>query len=164
MPSLEPTLKWRADAIVLMIVLLLVVAVLRRGVTASPTAADPHGEDAMRRKYNAIVAAEIIGVAVAVIASQTRELASQIMPLVAIPVGIHFIALAVAFWSASPLLSRRFVLTGVAVLALAGIGSAMPNHLRPIVVGAGMALILWFTVLLHMFTKSSPASATACGR
>ena len=119
------------------------------------------GSDADRRRVNRVVGiasgAEGVGILVAVNVVANLGRPDLVMPAVAIVVGLHFLPL--ARWLPAP----GYYLTGLLMCAL-GVGACWVQDLaaRQVLIGTGMAALLWLTcgyVLAWSASRFRPSAA-----
>lgn len=90
---------------------------------------------------------EFIAIVLAVIVLQKLHAPDDIMPVVAIIVGVHFLAIA---WGIP---ARLYYATGALLIAVGILGLFVGEFTRPLVVGVGAACILWLTAVILLNTQ-----------
>lgn len=139
--------------LVLLITAAIIVASARRPMGS--------GGDAAGRRIGRLVglasAGEGIAIVIAVIVLQSLHAPDDIMPVIAIIVGVHFFALG---WS-MPM--RLYYATGALLVALGVVGIFVGDATRPLVVGVGAACILWLTAVV-LLNRQADATLDAGAR
>jgi hypothetical protein len=124
-------------AIVVLISATIMVAAARRSASGSSEAGRRIG-----RLVGIASSAEAIAIVVAVLVLQSLHAPDDIMPAIAIIVGVHFLAIA---WGIP---ARLYYATGALLIAVGVVGLFVGDATRPVVVGVGAACILWLTAVL----------------
>jgi hypothetical protein len=128
-------------AIVALITATIIVVSARRPVNGG----DGQAGRRIGRLVGIASAGEGIAIVIAVLVLQSLHAPDDIMPVIAIIVGAHFLPLA---WTIP---ARLYYATGTLLIALGIAGVFVSDATRPLVVGVGAACILWLTaaVLLN---------------
>jgi hypothetical protein len=140
-------------AIVALVSAAIIVAARRRPVSS--------GDSETGRRIGRLVglasAGEGLAIVVAVLILQSLHAPDDIMPVIAIIVGVHFFAIA---WGIP---ARLYYATGALLIAVGIVGLFVSDATRPIVVGVGAACILWLTAVV-LLSRQADATLDARAR
>lgn len=102
-----------------------------------------------RGKYGLILLCEMAGVLIVLATCSRVGRQDLILPLISAIVGLHFVGLHRAYRALQLPMATRFLVTGVIMTVFALLTLLLPPRTRQPVIGIGMALLLWATVLLR---------------
>lgn len=137
-----------------------IVALISAAIIVAARRRPLNGGDAGKRIGRLVgiaSAGEGIAIVLAVIVLQSLHAPDDIMPAIAIIVGVHFLPLA------RGIPSRLYYATGALLIALGVVGLLVSDAVRPIVVGVGAACILWLTAVI-LLSRQADATLDARAR